>query len=126
MCFKLKLYNSDVFFFLLFTSEETWTGFFLSLIRNRTNRISVPTLSSHDVSEVIECLGRICKTALQRTSDADFIMLRFILPHLKESVQVLSSFGAKRVQVVCVIYLQQFSTFLNKRLCPRSMIEASA
>lgn len=103
-------------FFLLFTSEETWTGFWklvnqLSPIRNRTNspRIRAPTLSSHDVSQVIECLGKICKTALQRTSDADFIMLRFILPHLKESVQVLSSFGTKSIQAVCVIYLLNIS-----------------
>ena len=79
----------------VFISEETWTGFFWQLVsqfgsvRNKTNSISPPTLSSHDISQVIKCLGSICKDALQRSRDEDFIKLRFMLPHLKEAVEVV-------------------------------------
>ena len=74
-------------------SEETWTGFFWQLVRQKdkqTNRISPPTLSSYDIAQVIKCLASICKDALQRSRDEDFIKLRFILPHLKEVVEVIS------------------------------------
>ncbi|KAJ7391294.1 hypothetical protein OS493_019426 [Desmophyllum pertusum] len=66
-------------------TDQTWMDVFRG---NGVKNIETPTLSRADVSQVIECLSSVCKDALQRCRDEDFVMLRSILPHLKEAVQL--------------------------------------
>ena len=81
----------------LISEESPAPGFFNQLERqfgkSRNVRIipnNRPTLLPDDVSLVIKCLSSECKTALQHRRDKDLTMLRFILPHLKESVEVMT------------------------------------
>ena len=81
----------------LISEESSAPGFFSMLQRQfgkfRNPEIipkNVSTLLPDDVSRVITCLSSECKTALQHRRDKDLTMLRFILPHLKESVEVMT------------------------------------
>ena len=74
-------------------AEQNWikdnlSWLFKWLVGKNAIHITTPKLSGRDVSEVIKCLSRVCKDALQRCRDEDFAMLRLTLPHLEEAVKV--------------------------------------
>ena len=81
----------------LISEESSAPGFFNQLERQfgkfKNQRI-IPnnrsTLLPDDVSLVIKCLSSASRTTLQHRRDKDKTMLRFILPHLKESVEVMT------------------------------------
>ena len=81
----------------LISEESSAPGFFSQLERQFGkfgNLRIIPnnrsTLLPEDVSLVIKCLSSGCKTALQHRREKDLTMLRFMLPHLKESVEVMT------------------------------------